>query len=81
MAQARIDACDEIMDTVGFDRGLIRYASENNIEKGDKFSFNARIISYSVVLTLLLGFFVTLLFLRNDVEATVLHLPGQLYFQ
>jgi cytochrome c oxidase accessory protein FixG len=78
---ACIDACDEIMDTVGFDRGLIRYASENNIEKGEKFSFNARIISYSVVLTLLLGFFVTLLFLRNDVEATVLHLPGQLYFQ
>lgn len=78
---ACIDACDEIMDKVGFDRGLIRYASENNIEKGEKFSFNARIISYSIVLTLLLGFFVTLLFLRNDVEATVLHLPGQLYFQ
>ena len=78
---ACIDACDEIMDKVGFDRGLIRYASENNIEKGEKFSFNARIISYSIVLALLLGFFVTLLFLRNDVEATVLHLPGQLYFQ
>ncbi len=30
---------------------------------------------------MLLGFLVTLLLLRNDVEATVLHLPGQLYFQ
>jgi len=69
------------MDKVGFEKGLIRYASENNIEKGEKFSFNARIISYSIVLTVLIGFFVTLLFLRNDVEATVLHLPGQLYFQ
>ena len=78
---ACIDACDEIMDKVGFEKGLIRYASENNIEKGEKFSFNARIISYSIVLTVLIGFFVTLLFLRNDVEATVLHLPGQLYFQ
>jgi len=78
---ACIDACDEIMDQVGFEKGLIRYASENNIEKGEKFKFNARIISYTVVLTLLLGFLVTLLFLRNDVEATVLHLPGQLYFQ
>ncbi len=78
---ACIDACDEIMDQVGFEKGLIRYASENNIEKGEKFEFNARIISYTLVLTLLLGFLVTLLFLRNDVEATVLHLPGQLYFQ
>ncbi|MDN3644243.1 cytochrome c oxidase accessory protein CcoG [Lutimonas halocynthiae] len=76
---ACIDACDSIMDTVGFDRGLIRYASENNIVKGEKFEYNSRIISYIVVLTLLFTFFVTLLFLRNDVQANFLHLPGQLY--
>ena len=46
---ACIDACDEIMDTVGYDKGLIRYTSENNIETGEKFSFNARIISYSII--------------------------------
>ena len=76
---ACIDACDEIMDTVGFDRGLIRYASENNIVKGEKFEYNSRIISYIIVLILLFSFFVTLLFLRNDVQANFLHLPGQLY--
>jgi len=76
---ACIDACDSMMDRVGFDRGLIRYASENNIEKGEKFTYNTRIISYIVVLTLLFSFFVTLLFLRNDVQANLLHLPGQLY--
>jgi cytochrome c oxidase accessory protein FixG len=76
---ACIDACDTIMDNVGFDRGLIRYASEDNINKGEKFSFNARIIGYTVILTLLLAFLITLLFLRNDVQANVLRLPGQLY--
>jgi len=76
---ACIDACDEIMDTIGFDRGLIRYTSENNIETGEKFSFNARIISYSIILMLLVGFLVTLILLRNDVEAKILRLPGQLY--
>ena len=76
---ACIDACDEIMDTVGYDRGLIRYTSEDDIEKGEKFSFNARIISYSIILTLLVGFLVTLLFLRNDVASKILRLPGQLY--
>lgn len=76
---ACIDECDAVMDQVGFERGLIRYASENDIETGDKFSFNTRIISYIAILSLLFTFLVTLLFLRNDVEATILRLPGQLY--
>jgi len=76
---ACIDACDDIMDKVGFDRGLIRYASEDNIEKGENFSFNTRIISYTVVLSLMIAFLVTLIFLRNDVQANILRLPGQMY--
>ena len=74
---ACIDACDTIMDSVGFDRGLIRYASEDEIEKKEKFKFNARLIAYSILLTVLVGTLVTMLFLRTDVEATVLRLPGQ----
>ena len=76
---ACIDACDEIMDKTGFDRGLIRYASENDIEKKEKFKFNARLIAYSVILTILVGVLITMLFLRNDVEATILRLPGQTF--
>ena len=76
---ACIDACDEIMDKTGFDRGLIRYASEDDIEKKEKFKFNVRLIAYSTILTLLVGVFVVMLFLRNDVEATILRLPGQTF--
>jgi len=76
---ACIDACDEIMDKSGFDKGLIRYASEDDIEKNEKFKFNARLIAYSAILTILVGVLVTMLFLRNDVEATVLRLPGQTF--
>ena len=76
---ACIDACDEIMDKSGFDRGLIRYASEDDIEKKEKFKFNARLIAYSVILTILVGVLVTMLFLRTDVEATILRLPGQTF--
>ena len=76
---ACIDACDEIMDKVGYDRGLIRYASEDNIEKGEPFEFNARIKAYTLVLTALTVFLVTLLFLRTDIEATILRLPGQMF--
>ncbi|WP_456377713.1 cytochrome c oxidase accessory protein CcoG [Lutibacter sp.] len=76
---ACIDACDEIMDKTGLDRGLIRYASEDNIEKKEKFKFNARLIAYSTILTILVGVLVAMLFLRNDVEATILRLPGQTF--
>lgn len=76
---ACIDACDEIMDKIGFDTGLIRYASEDNIEKKEKFKFNTRLIAYSATLTILVGVFITMLFLRNDIEATILRLPGQTF--
>jgi len=76
---ACIDACDAMMDNVGFERGLISYASENNIAKGEKFHFNIRIKSYVVVLSLMVIGLVTLLFLRSDIEATILKLPGQMY--
>ncbi|PCH49301.1 MAG: cytochrome c oxidase accessory protein CcoG [Flavobacteriaceae bacterium] len=76
---ACIDACDEMMDEVGFERGLIRYASEDDIEKKEKFKFNARLIAYSVVLAILIGVFLTMIFLRTDVDATILRLPGQTF--
>ncbi len=76
---ACIDACDEVMVKTGYDPGLIRYASEDNITKGEKFVFNTRIKAYSAVLTILVGVLVTLLFLRSDIEATILRLPGQMF--
>jgi cytochrome c oxidase accessory protein FixG len=76
---ACIDACNDIMDRSGFDRGLIRYTSEAAIEKKEKFKYSARLISYSVILTLLTGVLVAMLFLRNDIEATILKIPGQTF--
>ena len=76
---ACIDACDAIMDRTGYDRGLIRYASEDSIEKGEPFRFTPRMIAYTSILTILLIVLTTLLFLRNDIEAVVLRLPGQTF--
>ena len=76
---ACIDECDTIMEGVGLPKGLIRYASEDEIEKKSKFKFTARMKGYTAVLTILIGILIGLLFLRKEVEATVLRLPGQLY--
>jgi cytochrome c oxidase accessory protein FixG len=76
---ACIDECDTIMEGVGLPKGLIRYASEDEIEKKAKFKFTARMKGYSAVLFILVGILVGLLFLRTEVEAVILRLPGQLF--
>ncbi len=76
---ACIDECDTIMESVNLPKGLIRYASEDEIEKNTKFQFSTRMKGYSTVLVILIGVLIGLLFLRTDVEAVILRLPGQLY--
>ncbi len=76
---ACIDECDNIMESVNLPKGLIRYASEDNIEKKEKFKLTPRLKGYIAVLIILIGILSGMLLLRNDVEARVLRLPGQLY--
>ena len=76
---ACIDECDTIMEKVGLEKGLIRYASENEIEKKEPFKLTARMKGYIAVLIILTGVLTGMMFLRNDVGARVLRLPGQLF--
>lgn len=76
---ACIDECDHIMDNIQKPRGLIRYASEDEINKKTKFKFTARMKGYTAVLFVLTGVLIGMLFLRNELEANILRLPGQLY--
>jgi len=77
---ACIDACDNVMEKVGLEPNLIRYASESGIQSRDmKFKWTFRAIAYTAVLVLLMGFMSFLLISRSDVSATVLRTPGMLY--
>lgn len=76
---ACIDECDTIMEKVNLPTGLIRYASEAGIEKKEKFKFTPRLKGYTAVLGILISVLIGMLLLRNDVEANILRLRGQLY--
>jgi len=76
---ACIDACDEIMVKIDKPKGLIRYASEAEIEKGTKFKFTTRMYAYSGILILLLGVLGYMLTSREIIETTILRAPGQMY--
>ncbi|MCV6628340.1 MAG: cytochrome c oxidase accessory protein CcoG [Flavobacteriaceae bacterium] len=76
---ACIDVCDAMMEKVNLPTGLIRYASESNIAEKEKFKFSPRMKGYTAVLGILIAVLIGMLFLRNDLEARILRLPGQLY--
>jgi cytochrome c oxidase accessory protein FixG len=73
---ACIDACDHIMDQVGFERGLIRYASEENIVARKKKSISLKTIGYVAVLSILWGALGYSMWSRSSTETTLLRVPG-----
>lgn len=76
---ACIDACDQMMEHVGFKKGLIRYASENGIANHEKLHYTRRMKMYTALLILLTGLLTLLLVTQKDVKATVMRTPGLLY--
>jgi cytochrome c oxidase accessory protein FixG len=76
---ACIDACDTIMHKVGQPIGLIRFASQNNLERGEPQRFTRRMALYSGVLAALVGVFLWLVLSRSAVETTFLRVSGSLY--
>ncbi|MBN2745644.1 MAG: cytochrome c oxidase accessory protein CcoG [Bacteroidales bacterium] len=76
---ACIDACDSVMDRIGKPRGLIRYASENEIKEGKKQKLSFRSKAYSLVLLIILSFFVYTLLTRESVDAVIIRTPNILF--
>ncbi|MCD6019217.1 MAG: cytochrome c oxidase accessory protein FixG [Bacteroidetes bacterium] len=76
---ACMDACDNIMESVGLEKGLIRYASEEGIKNKVKLKFTGRMKAYTAVLLILIGVEVALLTTRSDYDATILRAKGMLY--
>jgi len=77
---ACIDACDEVMVKVGLPKGLIRYATEDEIEQEKPFTFTNRMKAYSAVLLLMIGFLGFLLSNRGAMEAKFIKPAGTSYF-
>ncbi len=77
---ACIDACDDVMEKVGLPKGLIRYATEAEIENQDKFRFTSRMKATTVILTLLIGFLGFLMYDRGSMEAKFIKPAGSTFF-
>ncbi|GAB5557070.1 MAG: cytochrome c oxidase accessory protein CcoG [Schleiferiaceae bacterium] len=76
---ACIDACDHMMEKVDLPKGLIRYASEEEIAENKPFTFSTRAKAYSTVLLGLLVLMGFLLSSRPTLDTTILRAQGMLY--
>jgi len=73
---ACMDACDLIMDKVDKPKGLVRYASVEQIENRTKFKYTTRVIFYTAILCLLLTVFSFMILSRTEIEASILRARG-----
>ena len=74
---ACMDACDFIMESVGLEKGLIGYISEEGIETGEKgIQWNTRVFAYSGVLALILSVLVYLTITRSNYDFVITRLQG-----
>ena len=76
---ACIDQCNIVMKATSKDPGLIRYDSEEGIQKGHSSIWTARNRAYSIALIVLFSFFIYTLFSRPVIETTILRTPGLLF--
>jgi len=76
---ACIDACDAVMMKINLPTGLIRYASENEIAKKEKFHFNGRMKAYTTLLIILTIIMSVLVITRRNVDTQISRVKGQLY--
>ena len=76
---ACIDACDEVMDKVGYPRGLIRYSTQNAIDGKPSRILRPRILVYAVLLTALVSAWAWGVTHRSPLIADVLRDRNALY--
>ncbi|TNF49880.1 MAG: cytochrome c oxidase accessory protein CcoG [Bacteroidetes bacterium] len=76
---ACIDSCDNMMESVGLEKGLIRFVSENGIKNRTGFKWTKRVIAYTVLLFVMISALSFLLFTRKDFEATIVRQRGTTY--
>ena len=76
---ACIDACDEVMDKMGYPRGLVRYSTQNAMDGKPSRVLRPRVVIYSAILLVLAGGFAYSLAARVPLIVDVLRDRNALY--
>ncbi len=76
---ACIDACDDVMDKMGYEKGLVRYTTHNILEGGEQHVLRPRIFVYGAILVLLTVGLLYSIITRVPLELDVIRDRNKLY--
>jgi cytochrome c oxidase accessory protein FixG len=76
---ACIDACDSVMDRVGYPRGLIRYTTQHALEQRTTHVIRPRVLVYGALLAILVSSFAIALALRSPLGVDVIRDRNSLF--
>lgn len=76
-----VDGCNSVMEQMGYDKGLIRYATENELEGTPHTVVRPRLVGYIIAVTLLVSLFATVLVSRIPLELDVIRQRDRLYVE
>ncbi|MBA4501940.1 cytochrome c oxidase accessory protein CcoG [Marinobacterium marinum] len=76
---ACVDACDDMMDRMGYARGLVRYTTEHALSGNKTKLLRPRLIGYFAALLIMSGAFAWAIADRVPLEVDVIRDRGQLY--
>ncbi len=74
-----IDACDDVMDRMGYAPGLVRYTTENALQGRPSHITRPRVLVYAAILVLLLSTVVYTLAIRTPAKLDVIRDRNSLY--
>ncbi|NVK21241.1 MAG: cytochrome c oxidase accessory protein CcoG [Kangiellaceae bacterium] len=76
---ACIDVCDQVMEKMGYEKGLVRYTTEHRDEGKDVKLFRGRTIGYGSILILASLIFVASVWFRTPLELDIIKDRNRLY--
>lgn len=76
---ACVDACDDIMERMGYEKGLVRYTTEHELEGKTTHLIRPRLVGYLVALLAMMTAFGFVLMTRTPLEVDIIRGRGDLY--
>lgn len=76
---ACIDTCNDMMDKMGYERGLISFTSEHKLAGGITKVFRSKLIGYGIVMVIMLGLLSYSIVSREELEIDILRDRNSLY--
>ncbi|WP_144393653.1 cytochrome c oxidase accessory protein CcoG [Pleionea sediminis] len=78
---ACIDVCDDVMDKMGYEKGLIRYSTENSMKGKETHIFRPKTLLYGGLLTGLIIAFIIAVAIRTPIEVDIIRDRNSLFVE